>query len=161
MTLGLPQSDVGVTATVTQANVSTSQEGAIAINAGTTPGFYHFTVPGTDNAGVMQNQSGWIVVGNSPATLAKTGDGQHGAHGTTLNLSVTLNAGQSGGSNQGADVLFTTDSGSLSSRIVTTNASGIASVVLTLPSTAGTVHVTAEGPIPLGHPVATFTETSQ
>jgi len=161
VTLGLPQSDVGVTATVTQANVSTSQEGAIAINAGTTPGFYHFTVPGTDNAGVMQNQSGWIVVGNSPATLAKTGDGQHGAHGTTLNLSVTLNAGQSGGSNQGADVLFTTDSGSLSSRIVTTNASGIASVVLTLPSTAGTVHVTAEGPIPLGHPVATFTETSQ
>jgi hypothetical protein len=33
--------------------------------------------------------------------------------------------------------------------------------VLTLPGQAGTVHVTAEGPFGLGHPVVTFTETVQ
>jgi hypothetical protein len=39
--------------------------------------------------------------------------------------------------------------------------SGNAAVVLTLPGNAGTVHVTAEGPFGLGHPVVTFTETVQ
>jgi len=34
-------------------------------------------------------------------------------------------------------------------------------VVLTLPSSAGTVQVTAQGPYGLGHPVVTFTETAQ
>jgi hypothetical protein len=34
-------------------------------------------------------------------------------------------------------------------------------VVLTLPATPGAVHMTAEGPVGLGHPVVTFTETSQ
>jgi hypothetical protein len=33
--------------------------------------------------------------------------------------------------------------------------------VLTLPSPAGTVHVTAEGQYGLGHPVAAFTETAE
>jgi hypothetical protein len=33
--------------------------------------------------------------------------------------------------------------------------------VLTLPATAGAVHVTAEGQYGLGHPVVTFTETAQ
>jgi hypothetical protein len=32
---------------------------------------------------------------------------------------------------------------------------------LTLPASAGTVHVTADGPYGLGHPVAVFTETTQ
>jgi hypothetical protein len=46
--------------------------------------------------------------------------------------------------------------------IAVTNSSGVASVTLTLPSTTGTVTVTAEGPYGLGHPVVTpsFTETS-
>jgi hypothetical protein len=101
------------------------------------------------------------VVGKPAATLIKTGDRQTGTHGTTLNLSVTLVPGSSGGSPTGASVLFTTDAGSLSSRIVTTNPSGVGAVVLTLPATPGTVHVTAEGPVGLGHPVVTFTETSQ
>ena len=118
-------------------------------------------MPGTDSSGVTQEQSGWIVVGNPAATFTKVGDGQSGAPGTNLNLSVTLKPGSSGGSAAGATVFFTTDAGTLSARIATTNSSGNAPVVLTLPASAGTVHVTAEGQYALGHPVVTFTETAQ
>jgi Glycoside hydrolase family 44 len=161
VTLGIPQSDIGITVAVTQANVSTGTNGKITVTAGSTPGFYHYTVPSTDSAGVTQQQSGWILVGNPPATLTKTGDKQKGAVGSQLNLSVTLNPGSSGGSAAGGTILFTASAGSLSSRIVTTDSSGNAAVVLTLPSTAGTVHVTAEGQYGLGHPEVTFTETAQ
>jgi hypothetical protein len=78
-----------------------------------------------------------------------------------LNLAVTLNPGSSGGSAAGATILFTTTGGSLSSRTVVTDSSGNAPVVLTLPSSPGTVHVTAEGPYGLGHPETIFTETVQ
>jgi hypothetical protein len=131
------------------------------VTAGSAPGFYHFTVPSTDNAGVAQNQSGWIVVGNPPATFTKTGDHQKGARGSKLNLSAALHPGKSGGSAAGGTVLFTTDGGALSSRLVVTDSSGNAPVVLTLPASSGTVHVTAEGQFGLGHPVAKFTETSE
>jgi hypothetical protein len=161
VTLGTPQSDSGITVVVTQPNLTPSQNGSISVTAGSAPGFYHFTVPSIDNAGVSQNQSGWIVVGNPPASFTKTGDHQKGAPGSQLNLSVTLDAGKSGGSAAGGTVLFTTDGGSLSSRLVATDSSGNAPVVLTLPSHSGTVHVTAEGQFGLGHPVAKFTETSQ
>jgi hypothetical protein len=161
VTLGTPTFDTGITVAVTQGIVSTSTKGAVTVTAGNTPGFYHYVLAGTDNAGVTQNEGGWIVVGKPAATMTKTGDGGTGTHGTTLNLSVTLAPGASGGTATGASVLFTTDAGSLSSRIVPTNGSGVAAVVLTLPATVGTVHVTAEGPYGLGHPVAAFTETSQ
>jgi Glycoside hydrolase family 44 len=161
VTLGSPTFDTGITLAVTQGTVTSSQNGAITVTAGSKPGFYHYTVPGTDGAGAAQEQSGWILVGNPPATLTKQGDGQKGSRGTNLSLSVTLNPGSSGGSASGATVLFTTNAGTLSSRLVTTDSSGKAAVVLTLPSSAGTVHVTAEGPYGLGHPEATFTETSQ
>ena len=161
VTLGTPQADTGITLAVTQGSVSTSQNGAITVTAGKKAGFFHFTIPGTDTAGVAQQQSGWILVGNPAATFTKQGDSQSGMHGTTLNLSVTLQPGQSGGSAPGATVLFTTDAGTLSARLVTTDSSGKAPVVLTLPANPGTVHVTAEGPFGLGHPVVTFTETSQ
>jgi len=153
--------DTGITVAVTQGSVSTAQKGSVTVTAGNTAGFYHYSLSGTDNAGVMQNEGGWIVVGKPAATLSKTGDGQTGTHGATLNLSVTLAPGSSGGTATGASVLFTADAGSLSSRIVTTNSSGVAAVVLTLPATPGAVHVTAEGPVGLGHPLVTFTETSQ
>jgi hypothetical protein len=93
--------------------------------------------------------------------LAKTGDGQSGTRGTQLALSVNLNAESSGGSNQGASVYFTTDGGTLSSSIVTTDTNGNAAVTLTLPSSPGAVHVTAQGPYGLGHPEVVFTETAQ
>ncbi len=162
VTLGTPQADTGITVAVTQGSVSSGHNGAITVTAGAKAGFYHYSVPGTDNSGVTQQQQGWILVGNPPASLSKQGDNQKGTHGTTLNLSVTLAPGSSGGtSGTGATILFTTDSGTLSNRIVTTDASGNAAVVLTLPGSPGTVHVTAEGPFGLGHPVVTFTETAQ
>ncbi len=161
VTLGTPTFDTGIKVAVTQGTITPSVNGGITVTAGKTPGFYHYTVPGTDNSGVAQEQSGWIVIGNPPATLAKQGDGQLGAPGTTLNLSVTLNPGSSGGSAMGATVLFTAGAGTLSSRMVTTDSSGKAVVVLTLPPNAGTLQVTAEGPYGLGHPKVVFTETVQ
>ncbi len=158
VTLSSPTSDSGISVALTQANITTTQKGTITITAGNTPGFYHFTITGTDNV-ATQTQGGWIVVGKPAATLAKTGDNQTGG---TLTLTATLAPGSSGGTASGASVFFTTDSVSatLSSRIVTTDSSGKASVVLTLPPGTGVVHVNAEGPYGLGHPVATFTETS-
>jgi len=161
VTLGTPQSDNGITVVVKQRTVTNSQDGSIAVTAGKTPGFYRFTVPSTDNANVAQQQGGWIIVGNPAAMLSKQGDNQKGPPGGQLNLSVTLHPGKSGGSAPGATILFTTDAGSLSNRLVTTDSSGNAPVVLTLPSNPGTVHVTAEAPFGLGHAVAKFTETAE
>ena len=161
VTLGSPQSDSGITLAVTQPTVSKSEQGSITVTAGTTPGFYHYSVPSEDSTGFSQTEGGWILVGNPPASLGKTGDQQKGPAGTQLNLSVTLNAGQSGGSAAGGTIFFTTSAGTLSSRTVVTNSSGVAPVVLTLPSSPGTVRVTAEGQYGLGHPVVTFTETAQ
>ncbi len=170
VTLGTPQADSGITLTVTKASITQGENGSITVAAGATPGFYHYTLPGTDSTGVTQTQGGWVLVGNPAATLARTaGDAQTGPGGSTLPqaLTVTMTAGQSGGSNNGASILFTTDGGSLSNGtssgakvIAVTNGSGVASVTLTLPAAAGTVHVTAEGPYGLGHPVVSFTATA-
>ena len=75
-------------------------------------------------------------------------------------MAVTLAPESSGGTATGASILFTTNKGTLSQRIATTNSSGVATVTLTLPSGSGTAQVTAEGPYGLGHPVATFTESN-
>ena len=161
VTLTSVQSDSGIDLTLTQPDITASAKGAIAVAAGSTPGFFHYAVTGSDATGVAQTQSGWIVVGNPAAALTKTGDNQTGIHGSNLNLTVTLNPAQSGGSAQGASIFFTTDGGTLSSRIVPTDSSGHATVVLTLPNSASAVHVTAEGPVGLGQPQVTFSETSQ
>jgi hypothetical protein len=162
ITLTAEQSDSGISVALTQPVVTTTQNGTVSITAGNNPGFYHFTVTGSDGV-ATQDQGGWIVVGNPPAALSIAGNtnNQSGAPGSTLTLSLTLNAGSSGGSASGASIFFTPDSGSVSSRVVTTDSSGNAGVTLTLPSTAGTVHVTAEGPFGLGRPMVTFTENAQ
>ena len=174
ITLGSPSSDAGITVTVTQSTVSTHQLGSVLVTAGSTPGFYHFSIPASDGT----TQGGWIVVGNPAAALAKTaGDAQTGTVGTVLplDLTVTLTPGSSGGTTNGASVFFTTTAGSLtnvavgsekiftgSKVIAVTDSSGVAKVTLTLPATAGVVTVTAEGPYGLGHPVIpSFTETAQ
>ena len=161
VTLGTPQFDSGISLTVSQPTLTPGQLGKITVTAATTPGFYHYTVPSTDTSGVAQQQGGWILVGNPSASLTKAGDNQKAAADSKLNLSVTLNPGQSGGSAAGGTIFFTASAGTLSSRIVTTDSSGKAAVVLTLPATAGAVHVTAEGQYALGHPQVTFTETAQ
>jgi len=156
VTLNSQQSDTGITVALTNPSV-TSTPGVVTVTAGATPGFYHYTVTGTDNTGTQQTQGGWIVVGNPAATLTKVGDAKTGS---SLTLTATLNVGSSGATPQGASILFTTTGGTLSSRIVTTDSSGNATVTLSLPNGTGQVTVTAEGPWPLGHPVAMFTETS-
>jgi Glycoside hydrolase family 44 len=168
VTLNSQQSDGGITVALTQPNV-TATPGTVTITAGNTPGFYHYTVTGTDNSGTQQTQGGWIVVGNPAATLTKVGDAKTGS---PLTLTATLNVGNSGATQQGASLLFKTSGGTLSvsgsnacntsgtACIATTDSSGNATVTLTLPNGTGQVTVTAEGPWPLGHPVATFTETS-
>jgi hypothetical protein len=161
VTLGTPTSDSGITVVASQPTLSKGHSGKITVTAGTTPGLYHYSVSSTDTAGVAQQQGGYILVGNPPASFTKTGDKQKGAAGSQLTLSVTLVPGQSGGSASGGTVFFTTNAGSLSNRTITTDSTGKASVVLTLPSTAGTVRVTAEGQYALGHPSVTFTETAQ
>jgi len=103
--------------------------------------------------------------------MAKTGgDGQTGGTGTTLpqGLTVTLSAGNSGGTASGASILFSTSAGSLSNGtttgskvIVVTNSSGVASVTLTLPGTAQNVQVQAAAPFALGNATVTFNETAQ
>ncbi len=159
------------TLTLTTSTITPTVPGEITVNAGSTPGFCHFTVTGNDGT-ATQTEGGWIIVGNPAATLAKTtGDGQTGTEGTALPtpLTVTLSVGSSGGTNTGASILFTASAGTLSDGtssgaklIEVTNGSGVTpAVTLTLPSTAGSVTVTAEGPYGLGHPVTTFTETSQ
>ena len=86
----------GITLAVTQGTITPSQNGAITVKAGKTPGFYHYSVPCTDNAGVAQQQEGYILVGNPPALLSSQGNNQSGAPGTNLNLSVTLAPGKFG-----------------------------------------------------------------
>jgi len=161
----------GGSITLTTSTITPAQPGEITVVGGNTPGFCHYTVTGTDS-GATQTEGGWIVVGNPAATLAQTsGNGQTGNAGAALPLplTVTLTPGQSGGTNTGASVLFTAGAGAVSNGttsgskvIAVTNSSGVASVTLTLPATAGPVTVTAEGPYGLGHPVApSFTETAQ
>ncbi len=161
----------GGTMSITNANVTqTPSNAAITVTAGTTPGFYHYTVTSKDSSSVIQKQGSWIIVGNPPATLTQTGNGQTGGVSTTLTLSVTLVPGTSGAtSGAGATIRFTTDAGTLSggtagnatTQLVTTNSSGVATVTLTLPATAGPVTVIVEGPYQLGHPIAKFSETAQ
>jgi hypothetical protein len=157
LTLSAPTFDSGiVSVALTQPNVTTLLNGTITITAGNTPGFYHFTVSGNDGI-ATQVQGGWIVVGKPAATISKTGDNQTGG---SLTLTATLAPGSSGGTATGASIFFTASAGTLSNRIITTDSSGNASVVLTLLPGTGTVHVTAEGPYGVGHPLVTFTETS-
>ncbi len=158
--------------------------GAIAVSPGSSPGFCHFTVTGQDSAGVTQTQGGWIVAGNPAATLANGTSSASGAPGSQVTLSVTLTPGAAISSPvcssaascgpayaAGASVLFTVDAGALSGgvypaapslrQVAKAGANGVASVQLTLPATAGPVHVTAEGPYALGHPAIQFAETVQ
>ncbi len=179
VTLGSPSSQAGITVTTMNSTVNTGQQGSVQVTAGSTPGFYSYTVPATDSSSVSTSQSGWILVTKPAAHSTKTaGDGtDRNAAGTTLpvKLSVTL-ANSPTGNAAGASVFFTITSatgGSMTNTLVgsekaftgtkviaVTNGSGVASVTLTLPATAGPVTVQAEGPFGLGHPVATFNETA-
>lgn len=151
----------GLGIALTQSSLASGTNGVITLTTPSTPGFYSFTVTGTDSASTVQTQQGRVLVGNPAATLTKTGDNQSAAHGSQITLTATFVPGTSGASAGNVTLLFTTSAGTLSSRVVRTNASGQATVTLTLPSTPGKVTVTTKAPIPWGGQIATFTETAQ
>ena len=153
---------------LTNPTITAATPATITVSAGSTAGFCHYTVTGNDGT-ATETQGGWIVVGNPAATLTQSGNNQSGSAGTALPqpLTVTLTPGQSGGTDTGAGILFTTSAGTLSngttsgtSVIATTNSSGAASVTLTLPSSKGTVTVTAQDQFALGGASLSFTETA-
>jgi len=157
------------TLALTNPIITATTPATITASPGSTPGFCHYTVTGSDGT-ANQTQGGWIVVGKPAATLAATGgNSQSGRAGTALSqpLAVTLTSIPTGFTSTGASILFTTSAGTLSngtttgtSVIATTNSSGVASVTLTLPSTVGTVTVTAQDQFALGGASVTFTETA-
>jgi hypothetical protein len=154
--------------TLTDGTITPIKPATITANPGSIPGFCHYTVTGNDGTST-QTEGGWIVVGNPAAKLTQSGNNQSGSAGAVLPqaLTVTLNPGQSGFTATGAGILFTTSAGTLSngattanSVIAQTNSSGTASVTLTLPSTKGTVTVTAQDQFALGGASVTFSETA-
>jgi hypothetical protein len=154
---------------LTDPKITAREPATITVRAGYRPMFCHYTVIGTDGA-VAQKQGGWIVVGRAAGTITTEGDNQTTAAGMTLSkpLTVALDPGDSGAGVGGAEVLFTASAGTLSngkengSRVIaTTNASGIASVTLTLPSAKGTVKVTAQSQFAVGGKTTTFTATAK
>jgi hypothetical protein len=86
---------------VTQPSLSKEHHGSLTVTAGSTPGFYHYSVPSTDTSAVPQQESGWILVGNPPATFPKSGDKQKAKRGSQISISVTPNPGQSGEARRG------------------------------------------------------------
>lgn len=154
---------------LTSPTITESTPGVITVTAGNSPGFCHYTLTGSDGT-VTQTQGGWIVVGNPPATLAaSSGNNQSATAGTALSqpLTVTLTPAESGGTSSGAGILFTTSAGVVSngkssgtSVIATTDSSGAASVILTLPAAKGNVTVTAQDMFALGETSVSFTETA-
>src|SRR5260370_21114573 len=145
--------------TLTNPTIAATTPATITVNPGSTSNFCHYTVTGSDGT-ATQTQGGWIVVGKPAATFAvQSGNNQSGSAGTALlrSLALTLTSVPSGFANTGAGILFTPSAGTLSngttsgaSVIATTNSSGTASVTLTLPSTKGTVTVTAQDQFALG-----------
>ncbi|MGA8086805.1 MAG: glycoside hydrolase family 44 protein [Terracidiphilus sp.] len=153
---------------LTDATITPAKPATITVNPGSTPGFCHYTVTGNDGTST-QTEGGWIVVGQSAATLTLSGNNQSGSAGTVLSqaLAVTLSSLPSNFTNTGASILFTTSGGTLSngttsgtSVIAQTNSSGTASVTLTLPSTKGTITVTAQDQFALGGASVTFAENA-
>jgi hypothetical protein len=151
----------GLTVILTQPNIAIGTPGSVNFRTPSTPGLYKYTITGTDSASTVQSKQGWVLVGNPAAKLTATSGNQSAPRGKTLNLTATFVPGSSGATAGNVSILFTTSAGSLSSRVVRTNASGAAEVTLTLPSTAGKVTVTAQEPIPWGGEKVTFTETTQ
>jgi hypothetical protein len=161
MTLELTQPKIA------KATATSTGDALITIKTPSKAGIYSFTVTGRDSGGTVQTQRGWVLATQPAATLTKTGDKQTGNPGAKITLSATYkpgnppaySTGPQGPTAGGVDLLFTSSAGTLSKRIVRTNASGEATVELTLPAKPNTVTVTAVGPVFWGTPKATFTET--
>ncbi|MGD0942617.1 MAG: glycoside hydrolase family 44 protein, partial [Terracidiphilus sp.] len=74
---------------LSNATITSSQPATITVNVGSTPGFCHYTVTGSDGT-ATQSEGGWIVVGNPPATLTQSGNNQSGSTGSALSQPLTI-----------------------------------------------------------------------
>ena len=79
VTLGTPQSDSGIIVLVTQPHLTSGQNGSITVIAGINPGFYHFTVPSTDNTGVTPKAE-WLDCGGKSASVVHQDRRQSNRH---------------------------------------------------------------------------------
>jgi hypothetical protein len=152
----------GVTLSLTKKSITPTENGEVTIRTPATPGLYSFAVTGKDSGGAVQTQNGWVLATVPASKITKTGDKQTAKPGAKITLTATFVQGANGSSGAisgGVDLLFTASAGTLSERIVRTQLNGEATVTLTLPEKAGTVTVTAVGPVFWGTPTATFTET--
>jgi hypothetical protein len=154
----------GMKLTIAGKVMNSLANGEINIKTPAAPGLYSFTVTGRDSDGTIQTQQGWVLATVPASTLTKTGDKQTAKPGAKIALTATYvprASGSTGATAAGVDLLFTASAGTLSERVVRTQANGEATVELTLPSKPGRVTVTAIGPVFWGTPTATFTETVQ
>ena len=96
---------------------------------------------------------------SSKILTATAGNNQSGVVGTALPTALAVTATSGGTAQSGVSVTFSDGGagGSFNPSTTTTNSSGIASSIYTLPSTAKTITVTAAA---TGYTSATFTETS-
>jgi hypothetical protein len=92
-----------------------------------------------DGFGLTVASQPFTIAAGPPASIAaQSGDAQSGAVGAALPNPVAVIVRDADGNPvEGAQVGFTTDDGSLSSAVATTDASGIAEVIWTLPTTLG------------------------
>jgi len=95
VTLTSSTADSGITVTLTQPSVTTTQTGTVTVPRGDS-GLLPLHRVGIGQFRSQPDPGRMDRRGNLAATLTKTGDAQTGAHGTTLNLSVTLVPGSSG-----------------------------------------------------------------
>jgi hypothetical protein len=56
--------DPGVAMTITSPIVRTGHPGEVSVQAGRKPGFYRYTITAKTQGGLLERQSGWIVIGS-------------------------------------------------------------------------------------------------
>jgi hypothetical protein len=157
--------------TLTDATITPPSRPSITVNPGSIPGFCHYTVTGNDGTSPRRPRADGSSSANPPAFRRRgnnqTGMRRNGSVEAAEPSRSILASPAEPPRPAGASVLFTTSQArspmarpAEASVIATTNASGVASVTLTLPSSKGTVTVTAQDQFALGGASVTFTETA-
>ena len=125
-----------------------------------------YTLPSTAGAvTITASASGYTsatftetATGANQVLIVNAGNNQTGNVGTTLPVSLAIEATNNGNPVSGVSVTFSSSGGgSFGTPTVTTSSNGIGFTTYTLPSTAGTVTITASA---TGYTSAVFTETA-
>ncbi|HEY3972908.1 MAG TPA: Ig-like domain-containing protein [Candidatus Sulfotelmatobacter sp.] len=151
-------SDGGAGGSFNPVNVTTNSSG-LASSAYTLPSTAK-TVTATASAGGYTSATFTETsTSNSKTLTATAGNNQTGTVSTALPTALAVTATSGGTAQSGVSVTFSDGGvgGSFNPATATTNSSGVASSIYTLPSTAQTVTVSASA---TGYTSATFTETA-